>query len=275
VLQAAATAFGFVYVHPFQDGNGRLHRCLIHDVLAERKFTPPGMVFPVSSVMLDRIDDYRATLQGHSSPLMPFIEWRRPAQRSCGGAGLVLLSTPGRGKEGAIFRRGEYARDEDGDGFWKVHVNTIEGFWSLLRSWLRPHRGISQDKLRSTSASSNSCTTRADAAKPCSEPSSPPWSHDPNPTPRNPTRARPLTATEISCGAPQRDVKMLLKPRQSEYRAKSTREENNMTVLRPGFARWIEVTPPKGLEILAKTWIPTFTRCPSHFLRFRLGKALK
>jgi transposase len=43
--------------------------------------------------------------------------------------------------------RGEYARDEDGDGFCEVHVNTIEGFWSLLRSWLRPHRGVSQDKL--------------------------------------------------------------------------------------------------------------------------------
>jgi len=43
--------------------------------------------------------------------------------------------------------RGEYARDEDGDGFHEVHVNTIEGFWSLLRSWLRPHRGISQEKL--------------------------------------------------------------------------------------------------------------------------------
>ena len=43
--------------------------------------------------------------------------------------------------------RGEYARNEDGDGFCEVHVNTIEGFWSLLRSWLRPHRGISQDKL--------------------------------------------------------------------------------------------------------------------------------
>lgn len=42
---------------------------------------------------------------------------------------------------------GEYARDEDGDGFHEIHVNTIEGFWSLLRSWLRPHRGISQDKL--------------------------------------------------------------------------------------------------------------------------------
>jgi len=43
--------------------------------------------------------------------------------------------------------KGEYARDDDGDGFCEVHVNTIEGFWSLLRSWLRPHRGISQEKL--------------------------------------------------------------------------------------------------------------------------------
>jgi transposase len=42
---------------------------------------------------------------------------------------------------------GEYARDEDGDGFHEVHVNTMEGFWSLLRGWLRPHRGISQEKL--------------------------------------------------------------------------------------------------------------------------------
>lgn len=42
---------------------------------------------------------------------------------------------------------GEFARDDDGDGFCEVHVNTLEGFWSLLRSWLRPHRGISQEKL--------------------------------------------------------------------------------------------------------------------------------
>ena len=82
VLQAAATAFAFVYVHPFQDGNGRLHRCLIHHVLTERKFTPAGMVFPVSSVMLDRIDDYRSTLEAHSGPLMPFIEWRPTPERN-------------------------------------------------------------------------------------------------------------------------------------------------------------------------------------------------
>jgi transposase len=43
--------------------------------------------------------------------------------------------------------RGEYARDEDGDGFCAVHVNTLEGIWCLLRSWLRPHRGVSQEKL--------------------------------------------------------------------------------------------------------------------------------
>ena len=76
VLQAAATAFGFVYVHPFQDGNGRIHRCLIHHVLAERGFTPGGLVLPVSSAMLDRIEEYRAALRAHTSPLMPSIDWR-------------------------------------------------------------------------------------------------------------------------------------------------------------------------------------------------------
>lgn len=76
VLQAAAISFGFVYIHPLADGNGRLHRCLVHHVLAERKFTPPGVVFPVSSVMFDRIDEYRKALQSHSGALMEFIDWR-------------------------------------------------------------------------------------------------------------------------------------------------------------------------------------------------------
>ena len=30
---------------------------------------------------------------------------------------------------------------------WKWHFSNHAGFWLLLRSWLRPHRGISQDKL--------------------------------------------------------------------------------------------------------------------------------
>lgn len=51
------------------------------------------------------------------------------------------------GHKTVCHSHGEYARDEEGDGFCEVHVNTIEGFWSLLRSWLRPHRGISQERL--------------------------------------------------------------------------------------------------------------------------------
>jgi transposase len=53
----------------------------------------------------------------------------------------------GHGHKSVNHGRGEYARDEDGDGLCEVHVNTMEGFWSLLRSWLRPHPGISQEKL--------------------------------------------------------------------------------------------------------------------------------
>jgi len=61
--------------------------------------------------------------------------------------------------------RGEYARDDDGDGCHEIHVNTVEGFWSLLRSWLRPHRGISQKYCRSTWAFFRSCITRVFEAR--------------------------------------------------------------------------------------------------------------
>ena len=59
----------------------------------------------------------------------------------------VRLQSWGYGHKRINHGRGELARDDDGDGFCEVHVNTMEGFWSLLRSWLRPHRGISQEKL--------------------------------------------------------------------------------------------------------------------------------
>ena len=57
------------------------------------------------------------------------------------------LESWGYSHQSVCHSAGEYARDDDGDGFCEVHVNTMEGFWSLLRSWLRPHRGISQEKL--------------------------------------------------------------------------------------------------------------------------------
>ena len=76
VVAAAAMAFGFVYVHPYEDGNGRLHRWLIHHVLATASYNPPGVVFPVSAAIFREIETYRAVLESHSRPLLPFIEWR-------------------------------------------------------------------------------------------------------------------------------------------------------------------------------------------------------
>lgn len=75
VLHAVSIAFAFVYIHPLQDGNGRLHRYLLHHILADRGFTPSGFVFPISSVIQERINEYRSVLQGHSGPLMTLIEW--------------------------------------------------------------------------------------------------------------------------------------------------------------------------------------------------------
>lgn len=75
VIAAAVLAFGFVYVHPFEDGNGRIHRYLIHHVLAQRGFSPPGVVFPVSAAILDKIDKYRRLLEDYSARLLPVIKW--------------------------------------------------------------------------------------------------------------------------------------------------------------------------------------------------------
>jgi hypothetical protein len=76
VVGAAAIAFGFVYVHPFVDGNGRLHRWWIHHVLASAGYNPPGVVFPISAAILRRLDEYRSVLESYSAALLPFIEWR-------------------------------------------------------------------------------------------------------------------------------------------------------------------------------------------------------
>jgi len=75
VIAATILAFGFVYIHPFEDGNGRIHRYLIHHVLAQRGFNPVGLVFPVSAAILERIDDYSAVLEDFSKRLLPVIEW--------------------------------------------------------------------------------------------------------------------------------------------------------------------------------------------------------
>ena len=80
VLAATLIAFGFVFIHPFEDGNGRIHRYLIHHVLAEKGFAPKGIVFPVSAVILERLDEYRRTLEAYSKPRLDLIKWE-PTRR--------------------------------------------------------------------------------------------------------------------------------------------------------------------------------------------------
>jgi hypothetical protein len=80
VLSAASLAFGFAYVHPFEDGNGRLHRWLIHHVLAARGFMPTGVAMPVSTAILDKLVDYRHALEALSRPMLTVIDWQ-PTER--------------------------------------------------------------------------------------------------------------------------------------------------------------------------------------------------
>jgi Fic family protein len=61
VVHAAAIAFGYVFMHPFDDGNGRIHRFLIHNILARRDFTPDGLIFPISAATLNNLDAYDVT----------------------------------------------------------------------------------------------------------------------------------------------------------------------------------------------------------------------
>ncbi len=75
VVYAAIVAFGFVFIHPFMDGNGRIHRYLIHDVLSNAGFTPRGIVLPVSAVILANLDEYIQVLEAFSNPVRQRTEY--------------------------------------------------------------------------------------------------------------------------------------------------------------------------------------------------------
>lgn len=69
VVFCGAIAFGFVFIHPLSDGNGRIHRFLIHESLMERGAVERGAVIPVSATMLAQIRDYDAALRAYSQPV--------------------------------------------------------------------------------------------------------------------------------------------------------------------------------------------------------------
>ncbi|WP_367865982.1 Fic family protein [Pedobacter sp. WC2423] len=76
VVAAAMIAFGFVFIHPFVDGNGRIHRYLIHHVLLRKEYVSKGIIFPVSAIILNGLDEYRRVLENYSKPRLDQIDWK-------------------------------------------------------------------------------------------------------------------------------------------------------------------------------------------------------
>jgi hypothetical protein len=75
VIHAAAVSFGFVFLHPFEDGNGRIHRFLIHNILFLRGVIPKGLMFPVSAAMLKNQILYDQSLEAFAKPVIELVEY--------------------------------------------------------------------------------------------------------------------------------------------------------------------------------------------------------
>lgn len=73
VMRSTVAAFGFIYIHPLADGNGRVHRFLINDVLRRDGVVQDPMILPVSSLITSSAAERRAydrILDVVSRPLM-------------------------------------------------------------------------------------------------------------------------------------------------------------------------------------------------------------
>ncbi len=91
VLAAAVSAFSFVFIHPFEDGNGRIHRFLLHSTRARRRYGPRGVVLPVSAAILRQRHLYDQALEAFSKPILAGIEW---AFTSSGGIEVFNQTAP-------------------------------------------------------------------------------------------------------------------------------------------------------------------------------------
>ena len=75
IIVAAVMGFAFVFLHPFDDGNGRVHRYVLHAILAQLGFVPQGLIFPVSAVMLKVPRAYDEALESFSRRVMPRLAY--------------------------------------------------------------------------------------------------------------------------------------------------------------------------------------------------------
>lgn len=94
IIHAAAISYGFVFMHPFEDGNGRIHRFLIHNILCMRGEIPKGLMFPVSAAMLKNPLLYDHSLESFSNPLLRLVDYNLDDQ------GQMTVS----GETGSLYR---------------------------------------------------------------------------------------------------------------------------------------------------------------------------
>jgi len=66
IVCASVISFGFVYIHPFMDGNGRLSRFLFHQTLCRSGELPDEMMLPVSAAIAKHLPAYSETLKHYS-----------------------------------------------------------------------------------------------------------------------------------------------------------------------------------------------------------------
>lgn len=88
VIRAAMISFGFVFIHPFLDGNGRIHRFLIHDMLIRDGFVGKDVIIPVSAHMVSNMQEYDAALETYSKPLMKRVQFTKDEK------GELIISNP-------------------------------------------------------------------------------------------------------------------------------------------------------------------------------------
>lgn len=75
IISAAVLSFAFVFIHPFEDGNGRLHRYLLHHILNAKNFNPENIIFPVSALLYKNAKLYDGMLESFSRRLLEYVDY--------------------------------------------------------------------------------------------------------------------------------------------------------------------------------------------------------
>jgi len=73
IARSAVASFGFVYIHPLADGNGRVHRFLINDILRRDGTVHAPFILPISALITEHTVErarYDGALEAFSRQLM-------------------------------------------------------------------------------------------------------------------------------------------------------------------------------------------------------------